>query len=358
MQYSRFICTLLLAALGLAVTNCSGVPPTYIAPLAAASIQRGRAATHATGPDQKTDAIQQDIAASILQAQSLIKNDVIPRLYAKDFAHLNQLLSDLQAHYANDFLRESDLYAVLTTIADLRDPKAESYFNEWVQRFSVAYPAYLARGVYYTGMGWEARGMKPFKDLKTEEIEGMKTYFQKAIRDLERALDINPHLVPCYAYLINIHMNFSPQYIIDSYKDKAFEIDPYNVTARWNYILSLTPLWGDNIAKLESFIKETIPYMTRNPKLQFIEGAAAFAKGEIKAYLEKPPKFAEAIQYYTEAISFGDHWRYYWRRGLVYIANKQYREAVSDLDKAVQMRPSDRSVHQFLVHARRRTAGS
>jgi len=210
MRYSRCIYTLLLAALSLAATNCAGVPPTYIAPLAGASIQRGRAAA-------KADAIQNDIAASILHAQSFIKNDVIPRLYAKDFAYLDQLFSDLQANYAKDFLTESALSDILITIADLGDPKAESYFNEWVQRFSVAYPAYLARGVYYTGMGWEARGTKFAKDLKTEEIEGMKTYFQKAIHDLERALDINPHLVHGYAYLINIHMNFSPKNLINFY---------------------------------------------------------------------------------------------------------------------------------------------
>ena len=53
MRYSQFICTLLLAALSLTATNCSGVPSTYIAPLVVgASTGLGRAAAKAAKAEE------------------------------------------------------------------------------------------------------------------------------------------------------------------------------------------------------------------------------------------------------------------------------------------------------------------
>lgn len=355
MDHSSFLVT--ATAARAAVTYSRGIAFACIAFSVMASLFLGCGTAETVRPRADAEATKREIAASVAQARSLIKSDAISRLYARDFEHLEHLLQGLQVRYERDFLNEVDLQSLLTLILDLGEPEAEAYFSEWIQQYPRTYPARLARGVYYVGMGWQARGRLFAEQLTPHQIEGMRAYFAKGTHDLEKALDMNPRLLSAHAYLINLHMNLSPPGVLAAYKDRALALDPYSVMVRWNYVLSLTPLWGGSVEQVELFARATAPYMEANPHLRFIGGAPAMARGQV-AILQKPPRHSDVILRYSEAISFGDHWSYYFTRGDAYAMTQQWNLAVRDYEKVVQIRPSYRDVHPFLVYARRRAQGS
>lgn len=305
-----------------------------------------------------------------LKTLSILKN--------KEYKSLDATLEAYQKVFEEDYLKEGELVSTYVAFYT-SDPSIEAYLNEWIEKIPDSYSARLARGIYYTRMGWLKRGAKFIDKTSEKQIEGMKQFFSKAVIDLEAALKINPKTIAAYCYLINIEMALGNS---DSKKvllDNALQINPYSFAVRRYYIYSLYPKWGGSFEEMYKFVDESDKYLSENPKLKILRGYIDASKadainlgfdnpddfitGEKKTILEYltsmlprvynffytfvsyiynylNPK-PDPIEYYTRALSYGDYSYFFRERGEIYYKRGDYGKAMSDLNKTLELSPYD-----------------
>lgn len=257
-------------------------------------------------------------------------------LRSKQFQSLDAELNALIKVYSLDFTRERELDLALDTFYRA-DPSLEPFFVDWVKASPTSPAAYLARGVFYSTLGWSERGTKYFKDTAKEQIDGMQFYFEKALSDFEKAKSLNPKLLHALCYEMEILMNFGDRGSVKMLRDQALSINPHSVTARWYYISSILPRWGGSIDQIKREVELARPYYAKNPALKIFDGRVSAELGD-QAYFSK--NLPQAIQHYSDALQHGNHWYYNKQRGEVYSNMKAYEQSNKDLDIAIQLRPN------------------
>jgi tetratricopeptide (TPR) repeat protein len=265
------------------------------------------------------------------------KIKIIDLLKHRGYEELETRLSTYQKAYEKDYKKEDDLVLAYDAFY-IADPTLEIYLNEWIKRYPNSYSAQLARGIYYTRMGWLIRGSKYIHKTPQEQIEGMKNYFSKAVIDIETALRIHPKAIVGYNYLISIEMASGDKGSKRILLNKALQMDPGSFGVRRYYLHSLVPRWSGSIEEMRQFLDETERYLSKNPKLKVLGGYIDFEKGNIASNSDDR---AVAIEYYTKALSFGDYPLFLRERGEAYYRTKQYDKALSDINKALEFKPED-----------------
>jgi tetratricopeptide (TPR) repeat protein len=257
-------------------------------------------------------------------------------LHSKDFNALDTELNAVISGYSLDFTRERELDLALDTFYRA-DPSLEPLFTEWVSVSQRSSAAYLSRGIFYSALGWAKRGTKYYNDSTKEQLDGMQYYFGKAFDDLENAKKLNNKLLHALCYEMEILMNFGDRESVKALKDSALRINPYSVTARWYYISSILPRWGGSIDQIKSEVALAKPFYSKNPALKIFDGRVSAELGD-QAYFSN--NYAQAIQYYSDALRYGNHWYYNKQRGEVYSNMKEYALSNKDLDIAIELRPN------------------
>ena len=77
---------------------------------------------------------------------------------------------------------------------------------EWLKKAPGSAYANLARGAFYHGSAWKARGGKFSSETADENLRRMTGFVEQAIPYYENAISINPRLIPAYTALINLGM--------------------------------------------------------------------------------------------------------------------------------------------------------
>lgn len=260
----------------------------------------------------------------------------LEKLKLENFTLLNTQLNNLIQEYENDPSRERELdLAIDEFYRD--DPRLEEQLTKWIDIAPSSPAAYLARGVYYSKVGWGKRGSKYYNETTKEQVDGVQFYFEKSFYDLEKAKSLDGKLVHVLCYEIEILMNFGAKEKIRRLRDEALTINPLSLTARWYYISSILPRWGGSIVQVEQEIASAKPYYEKNPALNILDGRVSAELGD-QALLSR--NYTQALQYYSKAISFGEHWYYNNQRGEAASNLNQYIKSNDDFTAAIKLRPN------------------
>jgi len=257
-------------------------------------------------------------------------------LKSKRYVELNHKLESIVERYETDPTTERDADLAFDTFFRA-GPDLEPLLSNWIAKQPGSYAAFLARGIYYSNVGWSRRGGKYYSETSRAQIEGMKIYFEKSLKDLDRAIAINPRLLHALCYKMEILMNFGAREQIRALRDTALAINPLSLTARWYYITTILPRWGGSIALVQSEIQSTRPYYAKNPALNVLEGRVAAEHGDEALFGQQ---YLRAAQFYTQALGYGENWFYYNQRGEAYSWGKQIELSNRDFQKALELRPN------------------
>ncbi|MFO1390317.1 tetratricopeptide repeat protein [Cellvibrio sp.] len=257
-------------------------------------------------------------------------------LRSKDYLLLDAELNFLVKKYQEDFKGERELDIALDSFYRA-DPLLQTFYDEWINKQSNSAVAYLARGIYFTKMGWSSRGSKYISETKKEQVDGMKFYFEKAINDFEKAKILNKNLVHIYCYEMEIYMALGSKAKIAPLKELALKINPYSLTARTYYLSSLLPRWGGSVIEMENEISLAKPFYTKNKKLEILNGRVFSELGDQELL---KGNYQDSLNYYNQAVKSGDYWFYYGMRGEAYTNLNNMPMAISDLENAVKLRPN------------------
>lgn len=199
-----------------------------------------------------------------------------------------------------------------------------------------SYAARLARGRYYSHLGWTSRGAAYASETARGQMSRMQNYFSKAEVDLQEALTLKPELSVAYATLIEMAMAYGSRKSIEDLVKKALQIDPYSFEVRSSYIFSLQPKWGGSLNQMRAAVNGAEQYLAKNPGLTALRGYIHYTEADI---LKSSGKRHQAIELLNRAVQSAKHWRFVYERGEQHYWLREYDKALADFNESLKMWP-------------------
>jgi tetratricopeptide (TPR) repeat protein len=183
-----------------------------------------------------------------------------------------------------------------------------STIEEWRQEYPAAYQPLLAQGVYYFNRGVNSRGSAYARDTTAEQFRGMREYFNKSIDCFNKAIELKPTLTSPYSYLITMQMAMGNSAECRRLLTEVLSISDIEVAARSAYLESLLPKWGGSYDEMNSFIEETRPFFSKNPRLKFLEGYQDIENG-YRLLHPQTRDLEKSLKTLDKALSYGSRRR-------------------------------------------------
>lgn len=256
-------------------------------------------------------------------------------LKARKFADLNRMIDALQLEFEKDYHAEQR-FGQIAGVFQVSYPELEPLYAEWVRQYPDVYVSHLARGYYYTGRGKLARGSDFADKTSPEQFKAMDANFAKAIVELRRCLQLRPKAIMAYHELLDIDRLGSADVPSEQLLQQALHVCPACYILRRIYQEKLEPRWGGSYKQMQRFADDSMKYAAVNPKIRLLGGFVEWDKGHA---LMDDQQFAEAIPYFTRALTHGDHSYFYYYRALCYQNLEEFPPALSDVNHAVTLEP-------------------
>lgn len=263
------------------------------------------------------------------------KVQILDLLKARKFEKLTALLDGYQKDFVRDFRTEYTVFDAFDAFST-QGPLIEPYLDEWVSQMPDSYCPYLARGCHYKGRGWADRGTGIASETSSEQFAGMQFYFEKAQKDLDIALKLNPNLLNAYVFSSDISSATSTGKTPEQWFREGEKHMPYSLMLRISYLGRLSPRWGGSYREMASFADESDRLISHNPNFRVLGGYVEFDRGSL---LCASGKDAAAVEYFTKALKHGEFYLYLEYRARCLGNLGKEREALLDLDRAVKLRP-------------------
>ncbi len=251
-------------------------------------------------------------------------------LEEKQFDTLNKLLHEYQLKTEADISNEENLFTAYGAFS-INDFSFAKFFNAWVSKTPQQYQAYLARANYYYQLGWMSRGTKWSSETPKENIEKMNHYFNKAKKDIKRAMQLNKNSMIGYGLFILISKTQGKNKKATDAMNIALDINPSSYKIRKYYLGQLTPRWGGSYEEMLVFAQSQ-SHVTDNPRIKMLEGFVYSAIGDDYATNRQ---YNKAEEFYTQALTYGRNYQFLYLRGKNYFEQEKYPESLKDLSAAI-----------------------
>lgn len=269
-----------------------------------------------------------------------------PRTTA-DRAHVQQLLRDerydeletlidgYQRRFEADARAEGD---VTIAVAAFRtaDPALDPLLDRWVARDPSAPIPRMVRAQHLVGVAWQRRGSKSRAETSDAQFRGMRGALDRAVDDAQVAIAARPTLMEAWSVLLvdakTKPRNGSCRRIVD----RALAHAPASFTVRRAHLHCLEPRWGGSYGAMEAFADEAEDYVEENPRLAHLRGLPDLDRGDW-AIIQKD--LAAADRHVAAAFEHGEEWEFLATRADLRQRQKRWREALTDIDRALELAP-------------------
>src|SRR5690606_7564819 len=103
--------------------------------------------------------------------------------------------------------------------------------------------ANLARGAYFNGAAWKARGAEFSSETPDDNLRRMSELVERAIPYFEKAISINPKLMPAYTGMIDMgKLDSRPRLVREAIR-QAEKLDPACPELARMRMHALQPRW-------------------------------------------------------------------------------------------------------------------
>jgi tetratricopeptide (TPR) repeat protein len=290
--------------------------------------QRARLASQALLAAQQLDLPSTDEVTALIAGQHFEEFEERSRRYESGFATDPAYESPLQKLYA----------AICTS-----DPDVAAALEKWV-RERPSYRSYAARGIYEMNLGYRQRGQKFIRDTPPENLRRMEESFGRARGDLTAALRLNPKFTPAYTALILIAQADGERDEAQRTERQATREVPSTYYVRYTYMMTLRPEWGGSYAAMHAYAASLDAAAKLNPRIWSLQGDEWSQRGN-HAWQQGDER--RALEYYSNALRYGDRLEFLENRGFLYVNTRQYELALRDFDRYRQYSTSNQRVNDY-----------
>jgi len=187
------------------------------------------------------------------------------------FDSLNEAAAGIQRDFEQDPSLEykaCDFYDIFASSL----PGYEKLLDAWVAHSPTHFAPHLARAEYYCYRGWESRGHKYASETSREQFSGMHAFFQKALKDADAALAINPRFLNAHLIRLNIHNADGADHQEDAAFEEARQYFPASFLLYNAMVAAKLPRWGGSYAEMEKIALQAYGHIRANPELYMLFG--------------------------------------------------------------------------------------
>jgi tetratricopeptide (TPR) repeat protein len=274
----------------------------------------------------------------VLVAVDPVQRHIVALLEQRSYSELERLLGGYQRAFEEEQSTSSRLENAF--LAFRRIPgSAETALSEWVEKYPSSYVALIARGSFFYSRGLEARGTAFIQDTPEENIRAMRSYLERARRDLERSLGLTQRPYLSRLTLMAIARVSGDRKVARAQYTETVKLAPQSVELRLAHMTTLEPRWGGSYAEMEAHLAESRSQL-KDP------GAVDRLAARIPAYRaherQQAKDFAQALKRYDEAIGLHASARTLCERSYVLSQLKRDAEAFADIKLALSKARDDR----------------
>lgn len=285
--------------------------------------------TLAVDVNQKIMAERASQALLTVRGMDIPKDKTISNLILQEhFSEFEALSNKEAAAFLKDPLHESQLVKLYNAI-DSSNADILAKLDKWVKE-RPSYISYGARGIYKKNRGFDVRGGAYIDRTPPEKIAEMIAWHAAAKKDLVYAVQMDKRFAPGYEALILIAKASGD--IEDGKKilDIATKAIPGTYYVRHVYLDMLRPRWGGSYALMSQYTDTLDQAALFNPRIWSLKAEVPAEMG-LTAYLGN--NYQAAIQYYTQALSYGDRMEFLLRRGEAYMNMRNFDLALKDFTR-------------------------
>lgn len=268
---------------------------------------------------------------ALLAAQQLdvpATDEVTALIRGQHFAEFEERSRRYESGFTADPAYESPLHKLYDAISTT-DPEVPGVLDQWV-RERPSYTSYAARGIYEMNLGYRQRGEKSLRDTPPENLRGMEESFGRARADLAVALKLNPKFTPAYTTLILIAQADGERGEAQRIERQATREVPSTYYVRYSYVMTLRPEWGGSYAAMRAYAASLNGAASLNPRIWSLQGDEWSQRGK-HAWQQGDER--RALEYYSNALRYGDRLEFLESRGFLYVNTRQYELALRDFDR-------------------------
>ena len=298
------------------------------------------------------DSLRQSRVAETVSKRVFIYSDSLTfkireLLRKKKFIELNKLLRTFHLDASRDIESESQLFLAYRAF-DISSPAYEALLTEWVEATPMDYQPYLARAEYFYRFGWFYRGNKWKSETLQFQVDVMDSYFNRAKQDAAKGVDLNRQALNGYYILAAISHIQSREEEARKYVDQAIKINPATYYVRAMHMRLSTPSWGGSFEVMRAFSEESLQYVDRNSKLEWLVG---LVYSEVARSRRTSGQYTVAGGLYDKALEHGENPRTLVDRGMNYYFQKIYKLAADDFTQAIKIDPEDSEPYRWRANA-------
>src|SRR5690606_26494233 len=138
---------------------------------------------------------------------------------------------------------------------------------KWVSQAPDSAYAHYARGIHLLVAARTARGPRWASETDPKAMRRMSGLVGESIASLDRAVALEPRLLPAYAMLHNAAMFDSRDDVKRRAAEAAWAIDPACLDMAKQRMEALEPRWGGSYLEMVAFASRLEPFLDRRPGL-------------------------------------------------------------------------------------------
>jgi tetratricopeptide (TPR) repeat protein len=212
--------------------------------------------------------------------------------------------------------------------------------DKWLEQSPKSPHALAARGMSKIAAGWEVRGTQWTVNTPGSAFKQMRKEVERGVADLQKALELNPRIIPAYLTLISAAQLDSQPVLGATALQRLLVIDPKNFYGRAAYIFMLSPKWGGSQEQMDAVAADAQPRLKENPRLVNLTALALGYRG-MRANNDK--QYAVALPLFEAATAAGPSGKYLLNAAYAAIQVKDYRRAIELYTQVLRFEPMNLS---------------
>lgn len=267
------------------------------------------------------------------------KLGLLTLLHLGDFSNLTKYVEQLEEAFESDFRKEEWVTQAFECF-DTADARVGERIDQWLLQSPDSFAPILARAQHRVALGWYYRGAKFMKDTADDRKQKFKEVLTGAEPDVERAIALRPKAIAAYQLKLWIANALGKDAEKRKIFDAAITICPNCFRIRSKYIVAMQPRWGGSFEGMERIASEAQALAFQNPRLKVLLG---YADEERAHTYREQEKFAAAFDAIDRALSIADFPRFHEERAWILRRSRRDKEALEELEKAVDQEPMNDS---------------
>jgi tetratricopeptide (TPR) repeat protein len=254
-------------------------------------------------------------------------------LHHRKFAELTAYFERFQTEFESDPRKEYWPFDAAAAFGSV-EPELRQSLDAWVASAPGAFAPLLARGTYFTSVGFARRGTKWAKDTPNADFDAMADAFAPARADLKRALLLRPRAFAAHRGLIQMEAAGGTPAAARRTADEAIELCRACYQIRVTFLVNARPRWGGSHEIMRDFAAAAP--VAENRRLALLAGYLDWDLAETAA---RDKNYDVAMAAIERANALGENCEFLLARGKIKAARADLEGALRDIDRALVLRP-------------------